>query len=250
MGEINRALEALDAPPEIKARILALSEDLSRAAGQNLRGLVLYGGLARGRFREGKSDINLVILLADTSTLSLAAIAPTLRAAWRAVRAEPFIVKMSEAPRLAETFPTKLLDIKSHHLLLAGEDPFDALEVSRALVRLRIEQSLTNLMIRLRRRYISIFDDPRSLAETLARQAVPLKVELAALLQLAGKPPAGSTSAQVLEAAAFAFDLDREALSVMASLRRDAADPGDLSAIYNRALASISRAIEIVSAME
>ena len=108
-----------------------------------------------------------------------------------------------------------------------GEDPFSGIDVSRKLIRLRIEQSLTNLALRLRRRYISIFDDPRSLALTLAEQAVPLKVELAALLQLAGKDePSESTSAAVLESAAAAFDLDREALLLMAALRRDAPTAG------------------------
>jgi len=248
---IPGSLEGLDAPDEIRARISELSEELAQAAGANLRGLILYGGLARGRYRPGKSDINLVVLLDDTSTESLSAIAPALRAAWRAVRVEPFIINASEAGRLAETFPTKLLDIQTHHIVLMGEDTFSGIHVSRKLIRLRIEQSLTNLALRLRRRYISIYDDPRSLAMTLAEQAVPLKVELAALLQLAGKDePSESTSAAVLESAAAEFDLDREALLLMAALRRDASAPEDLPALYNRALATIARAAEIVSRME
>ncbi|MGA9771104.1 MAG: nucleotidyltransferase domain-containing protein [Blastocatellia bacterium] len=245
------SLEGLDAPAEIRARIAELCEELVAAAGANLRGLILYGGLARGRYRPGKSDINLIVLISDASTESLAAIAPALRAGWRAVRVEPFIIKASEVARLAETFPTKLLDIQTHHLVLMGENPFIGIDVSRRLIRLRIEQSLTNLALRLRRRYISIFDDPRALALTLEEQAVPLKVELAALLQLAGKDePSESTSAAVLESAAKEFGLDREALLLMAALRRDATPPEDLPALYNRALATISHAAEIVSRME
>lgn len=248
---VSGSLEGLDAPDEIRARISDLCKELGAAAGANLRGLIVYGGLARGRYRPGKSDINLVVLIDDASTESLAAIAPALRAAWRAVRVEPFIIKASEAGRLAETFPTKLLDIQTHHVVLMGEDPFTGINVSRKLIRLRIEQSLTNLALRLRRRYVSIFDDPRSLALALEQQAVPLKVEFAALLQLAGKGELSeSTSAAVLEAAAAEFDLDREALLSMAALRRDAPTPEDLQALYNRALATIARAAEIVSRME
>ncbi|HKP85249.1 MAG TPA: hypothetical protein VJZ26_04080 [Blastocatellia bacterium] len=248
---VSGSLEGLDVPADIRQRISELRDDLAGAAGTNLRGLILYGGLARGRYRAGKSDINVVVLLADTATESLAAIAPVLRLAWRAVRVEPFILKASEARRLAETFPTKLLDIQTHHIVLMGENPFAGIDVSRKLIRLRIEQSLTNLALRLRRRYISIFDDPRSLAATLAEQAVPLKVELAALLQLAGKDePSESTSAAVLESAAEEFDLDGEALRLVAALRRDGSPPEDLPALYDRALATIERAAEIVSRME
>ena len=248
---VSGSLEGLDAPPEIRARISDLREELVAAAGANLRGIILYGGLARGRYRPGKSDINLVVLIGDASTESLAVIAPALRAAWRAIRVEPFIIKASEVERLAETFPTKMLDIQTHHTVLMGEDPFSGIVVSRKLIRLRIEQSLTNLALRLRRRYVSIFDDSRALALALAEQTVPLKVELAAMLKLAGKDePSESTSAAVLDAAAKEFDLDREALLLMAALRRDATPPEDLPALYNRALATIERAAEIVSRME
>ena len=244
-------IQGLAAPAEIRDAVSRLADDLARAAGANLAGLTLYGGLARGRYRAGKSDINLLIVLGDTSTESLAAIAPALRAAWRAVRVEPFIVKASEVPRLAEVFPTKVLDIQSHLVVLRGQDPFAGIEVSRAQIRLRVEQGLSNLALRMRRRYISIFDDPRSLASALADAAVPLKVELAALLQLAGKDePSESTSAAVLEAAAIAFDLDREALSRMAALRRDANLPEDISGLYNRVLTATSRAEEIVFRLE
>jgi hypothetical protein len=244
MVDLNSApLEGLDAPAEIRARIIQLRDELVRDAGANLSGLILYGGLARGRYRPGKSDINLVVLLKDASAQSLAAIAPALRRAWRAVRVEPFILKASEAQRLAETFPTKLLDIQTHKIVLMGENPFAGIEASRKLIRLRIEQSLTNIALRLRRRYISIFDDPRGLATTLADTALSLKVEFSALLQLAGKDePSESTSAAVLEKAAAEFDLDREALLMMAALRRDANQPEDLSKLYNRALATIDRA--------
>ena len=249
--EVVSVLEGLDAPPAIRDAISRLADDLARAAGANLAGLILYGGLARGRYRAGKSDINVVVLLGDTSTESLAAIAPILRAAWRAVRVEPFILKVSEVPRLAEVFPTKVLDIQTHRVVLMGRDPFAGIEVSREQIRLRVEQGLCNLALRLRRRYISIFDDPRALATTLADAAVPFKVELAALLQLAGNDePSESTSAAVLESAAVAFNLDREALSLIAALRRDATLPEDLAGLYNRVLAAISRAAEIASRME
>ena len=245
------SLETLNAPPEIRAAIERFRDELLSVAGSNLSGLVLYGGLARGRFRPGKSDINIALILNETSVESLAVIAPALRRAWRAVRVEPFIVKVSEVARLAEMFPTKLLDIKSHNILLAGENPFDSIEVSPRQVRLRIEQSLTNLSLRLRRRYVSAFDDPRTLATTLSDIAVPLKVELSALLQLAGKAEmSDSTTAAVFKDAAAAFDLDAEALAELAALRREENLSDSLSTLYDRALQTIDKVIVIVRQQE
>ena len=253
MAETQNAvsLDHTEAPPEARAAIIRLRDDLVREAGSNLAGLILYGGLARGRYRPGKSDINLVVLLDDTETASLAAIAPVLRAAWRAWRVEPFIIRPAEVARLSVTFPTKLLDIARHRLVLAGADPFADIQVSREQVRLRIEQGLRNSELRLRRRYVSIFDDTQALAATLAEVAASLKVEFAAMLQLVHRDaPSEATSAAVLEAAADAFDLDRAALQRIAALRREADQAEDLPALYNRTLAVIERAAQIVSAME
>lgn len=245
------SLDHLDAPPEIRAALAQLRNDLTQAAGTNLTSLILYGGLARGRYRPGKSDINLVVLLNDTSTAALNQVAPALRAAWRAWRVEPFVLKPAEVARLSVTFPTKLLDIARHHVVLAGADPFTDVQVSREQVRLRVEQGLRNSEMRLRRRYLSIFDDAPSLAQTLADVAASLKVEFAAMLQLVHQEvPSEATSAAVLEAAAVAFDLDRETFARIAALRREADPADDLPALYNRTLAAIARAAEIVSNLE
>ena len=251
-GVVSEVIQGLAAPAEIREALSRLTHDLTRAADRNLTSLILYGGLARSRYRPGKSDINLVIVLGDASAESLAKIAPILRAAWRAVRVEPFILRASDVQRLAELFPTKMLDIQTHRVVLCGEDPFAGATVSPQQIRLRIEQGLHNLALRLRRRFISIFDDPRSQALALADAAVGLKIELAGLLRLAGKEePSESTTAAVLDAAAVAFDLDREALSIMAGLRRvESGLPTDLTGIYDRVLVTILRAAEIASRVE
>jgi predicted nucleotidyltransferase len=245
------SLDSLGLPPDVRGALERLREDISRAAGTNLAGLILYGGLARGRYRPDASDVNVVVLLGDAATESLAAIAPALRAAWRSHRVEPFILKLSEVESMADVFPTKLLDIQAHHVVLVGEDPFAGLEFKREHLRLRTEQELRNISLRMRRRFVSAFDDAATLATFLTNVAISLKVELGALLRLAGKDgPAENTSAAVLEAAAVAFDLDRDALSRVAAMRRGGGPADDLPGLYNRVLASITLAAEIADRME
>ena len=84
-------LESLGAPPATTAGLGRLRDDLERAAGKNLAGLILYGSLARGRYHAGSSDINIVVLLHDASGPMLAAVAPALRGAWRSLEVEPLM---------------------------------------------------------------------------------------------------------------------------------------------------------------
>src|SRR5688500_14303547 len=111
-------------PSEVATALDGLSTELQRAAGDNLLALVLYGGLARGRYVPGSSDINVVVVLGDTSAAAIERIAPALHAAWRAMRVEPFIITPADIPRLAVTFPTKMLDIQRRHVVLFGDEPF------------------------------------------------------------------------------------------------------------------------------
>jgi hypothetical protein len=240
-------LESLGAPPATAAALGRLRDDLKGMAGANMAGLILYGGLARGRYHPGKSDVNLVVLLRDASGPALAALAPLLRGAWRALQVEPLVLVPDEIPEAAIAFPTKFLDIKSHHLVLLGEDPFAELEVGNEPLRARISQSLRNLALRVRRRYLALAHDPIAVAQMLGEVARPLAIELAGLLRLSGRDvPCQDRTTAIFEAASSAFHLDGAALLQLAELRRDSKIVSDPTHLVTQVLATLSRAIDVV----
>jgi hypothetical protein len=236
------------APSPVAAALDGLKAELARASGTNFAGIVLYGGLARGRFRPGKSDVNVVVLLHDVSASALAAIAPALRAARRAAGVEPMVLTPGEVPAAAAAFPTKFLDIQAYHIVLAGEDPFAGLEVPREAIRMRVAQQLRNLALRLRRRYLAVHADTDAQVAALANLARPLALEVAALLRLEGKPvPSEDRTAIIFDTAAAAFDLDRDALGRLAALRQDQEANEDVPALFAKTLAIVARLADIAA---
>src|ERR1041385_6800510 len=173
-------------PADVAATLDELTSTLRAAAGDNLLGLILFGGLARGRYVPGSSDVNLVVLVRDASAGEIAKFAAPLHDAWRSKRVDPFIITPSEIERLTVVFPTKMLDIQRRHHLLMGQDPFEGIPVDRARIQLRVEQELRNLALRLRHRFVKIHDDPQALATAADDAAAPLAVNLRALLFLQG----------------------------------------------------------------
>jgi hypothetical protein len=171
MGEPSNSVKTLQAPVAVATALGHVVDEARAAAGDNLVALVLYGGLARGRYRGPRSNVDLAVVLDDASPERVAEITPLLMAAWRAAHVDAWILARSEIPRLAEVFPTKLLDIRDQHLLLHGEDVFADLEIDRGLLRLRVEQELTNLSLRLRGTLVTLGADPASAAVYLARMA-------------------------------------------------------------------------------
>lgn len=244
-------IQHLELPAPIASGLTKLRDDLQKAAGANLQGLILYGGLARKRYHPGRSDANIVVLLRDVSPAALLSIAPALRTAARAVAADPLILAPAEVERTAAAFPTKFIDIKSHHVVLCGEDPFVSLEVPREHIRLRIEQELRNLGLRLRRRFVAISNSPPELAAALATVARPLALELSALLQFAGKVvPDQDRTAAILALAAETFQLDREALAQLAALREQPRPAGDMVDLFGRVLQTVARAADVAGQMK
>lgn len=249
--QLRGSLDLKGIPENISASLTELSSDLKAAAGTNLAGLILYGGLARGRYHPGRSDINIVVLLRDTSISSLNAVAPVLHAAWRAFRVEPLLLTPGEVKYAAETFPTKFLDIKSFHILIDGENPFTGIEVSPDRVRIRIEQELCNFSLRLRRRYLAIAQQEHEQTALLLEIARPLSLELASLLQLAGKEvPDEDRTLALFEAASREFGLDGKALEHLALLRQNPNAGVRGSDMFDKVLWSIDAAAAYVRRMD
>lgn len=161
------------------------------------------------------------------------------------------ILTLEEVPRAADAFPTKFLDIKNHHVLLGGQDPFADLEVTQEQLRLRSEQELRNMLLRLRRRYISVGDDELLLGQALVRIARPLAIELEALLRLAGKEvPLENRTKAVFDAAAAAFGLDGQSLASLAELRHRELPTGDVRRLFHAVLDAIGRAADAADRMK
>jgi hypothetical protein len=208
--------------------------------------------VARGRYKAGRSDITVVVLLHEATPALLDALAGPLRAAWRAARVEPMLMTPAEVTRAADAFATKFQDIQSCRIVLAGVDPFAELAITTEDLRLRVEQELRNLSLRLRRRYVSIHDSPVEMTALLQRTARPLALALKMLLRLHGKAlPEEDRTGAIFAAAADAFALDGKALARLAALREEMHLEGeDVQRLFVGALDSATRAADIADGQE
>ena len=238
-------------PQDVAAALDSLTSALREVPGDNLLGLILFGGLARGRYNPGTSDINIVVYVREATARSLDGFANPLHVAWRAKRVEPMIIAHGELPRLATAFPTKILDIQRKHVVLFGDDPFDGIIVSREHIRAHAEQDLRNLSLRLRRRFVSIHDDGAALAMAATDAAVALAVNLRALLFLRGVvSDEFQPTEAIYERAAETFGLDLDVLEVLKHAHRNAdAAPFTLPQ-FDRLLATVARASDIAAEMD
>ena len=194
-------------PAAIRGQLDELRRSLDEILGDELVGLLVYGSAARGEYREGRSDVDLMVVVEEAPRARLEAIANALQLARYAARIEAMVLTAAEIPRAADVFPLLYDDIRREHVLLAGKDPFSELTISDRHRRLRVEQELREAQIRLRRAVIDAQGSPEMLGGAVFRKLRQIRGALRALFALHGVDVADDLKA-VFDHAAKAYGLD------------------------------------------
>jgi predicted nucleotidyltransferase len=184
MSNGNAGLETL--PESVRERLQELANALDAALGADLVGILVHGSVVRGEYRPGESDVDVIVILETAAFAHLEAIGNPLQVARYGARIEAMILEEREIAGASDAFPLLYDEIKQHHIVLAGRDPFASVEVHDTHRRLRIEQELRDAQIRLRRAVTDAFGAPEAVGGAVARKIKHVRCPLRALLALKG----------------------------------------------------------------
>jgi len=177
---------------------------LEAALGENLVALLLFGSAARGTHVEGRSDLNVLVIVRDAGVEKLHAATPLL-AEWAKVgEPAPLVFAEAEWRASADVFPIEIEDMREAHRLLAGRDPFEGVATKRADLRRELEHELRGKVLRLRTEYAAAAADGKALGRLLVHSAGTFFVLFRATLRLLGGAPPTGHDALVRETAAAA----------------------------------------------
>jgi hypothetical protein len=123
---------------------------LKAASLDNLKAAVLYGSGVTGEFHAGHSDLNVLCIVDHAGAADLERLHGAAEWWTRKGHPAPLVFTMDELRRSADIFAIELLDMKTHHRMLFGEDFFEGLEVPLRLHRLQVERELRAGWLRLR----------------------------------------------------------------------------------------------------
>jgi hypothetical protein len=185
-------LTALAAPPSVprvnpklEATLNRTVEALKIGLGDNLYSCCLYGSAVRGNAIEGISDLNLLIVLNESTPAAHQAIAEALGAQ---PEIDPFILARRGFARSTRAFATKFASIRRHHRVLHGADPFAEMKTDPQLERFLCEQSVRNLRLRLTYSFVT-HRRHKHYDRFLIGNATALFVQFSEALRLTGVSP-------------------------------------------------------------
>lgn len=179
-----------------------LGEAVAGALGPRLVSLILYGSAARGTHVPRRSDVN-TLLICDAADENLfVALAPVMREWRRAGHPAPLIFTEREWRASGDAFPIEYEDIRQHHRLLAGRDPWPGTSINRDDLRRQVERELMEKLVRLRQAYAGLRDEPKQLSRAIVGSAAGFFTMLRAVLRLGGRPVPVTADALVRESGA------------------------------------------------
>jgi predicted nucleotidyltransferase len=171
-------------PPTVRAKIEEWKAALASTLGDNLVAILLTGGVARGDYRPGESDITAIVVVKDASFAKLDAISAATQDARYGARIAPTFLTAAEIPGAGDAFPLLYDEVKRFNIVIYGTDPFEKVVVHDTHRRLRIEQELREAQVWLRRAVTDAMGAREAVGGSVARKIRQVRRPLAALLKL------------------------------------------------------------------
>jgi hypothetical protein len=125
-------------------------QKLKSAALDNLKAVVLYGSAATHEFHSSHSDINVLCLLARTDAVHMDALHAPVEWWVGQGHRPPLVFTLDELLRSADIFTIELLDMKSNHRILFGDNVLAGISVPLRYHAIQVERELRTDWLRLR----------------------------------------------------------------------------------------------------
>ena len=231
----------------MKASITAFCGALYDMPGLGIKSVSLYGSAVRDDYRPGKSNINLLVVLERIDVPILrSALGPVARGRRHSIA--PFFITEADLRSSADVFPVTFLAMQESYRVLHGSDVLGELKIAREHIRLRCEQEIKNVLLRLRRHYI--MGGGRKLTQMMSFMVGGFLETLRVVVSLTQKDlPAREEGVNV---AAERFEFDAEVLRNVSHLRnRGTALPRrEAEQLYDQFMAVVDTVAQAVDQMD
>jgi len=205
---------------------------------------VVYGSAARGEFRDGVSDVNLLLVCEELAPPTLRRLSSALAGLRGQRQPPPLLIERGEWASASDVFPIEVTDMQIAHRLMRGPDPLAGRVVDPADLRRALEAEFRAKLLRLRQAYALAAGDPKLLGAvasgTVASVAALFRVSLA----LFGRDAAVATPA-ALAAAGEAMSIPTEPIVALWT-RRVFQGPPCTAELFEGYLAAVGAAVRVI----
>ena len=186
------------------------TEAISQALNEDLIALILHGPHANSSSDPRllrRTPIGLLIVLRQIDAGTLKLLAEAYGKIKGRGQLDPMVMTLEEMESSTDVFPITFIEMQRHHRLLTGKDVLDDLEIHHTHLRLRCEQELKNLLLRMQHNYLKSYGDHNRMLDAMDRHYTSFIGTMAAALLLKGlEPPQDKNQLSAKLAESFGLD--------------------------------------------
>lgn len=237
-----------DLPASVREALDGFSRELQETFDDQLESIVLYGGFARqDTFDPESSDVKLMVVLKEVRLDSLEKLSAPVQKAMDVVKFDIMVISTNDLWYSTDVFPTTFVKMQNLHRVLAGKDVIKDLDITRDHLRLRCEQEVKELLLKLRSLYIQHPDDAQRIKETLTGTVTDFLGSLHTMIIISDES-APVQQDDILTVAEKSLQLDvrpvQEALAIKAG--KEVTDPEAMKRLCGAFMFTVQKAAYIV----
>ena len=141
-------------PTEVQNAVSSLCSRLEEILTHQLEAIILYGSAVIDGYRPGQSDVNILVVMKSVETNLLRQILDPVFLSKR-YGISPLFLTRDGVISSTKVFPIKFLSMRENYKVLLGEDVLKDLSVDKKNLHFRCQQETLNLLMRLRRHYLT-----------------------------------------------------------------------------------------------
>lgn len=151
----------------IDSKLEELVQKLKAAAADNLKAVILYGSAASDEFHGKHSDLNILCVVRQAGAAQLEALHGPVEWWIRRDQRAPLVFTLEELRNSADIFTIELLDMKSRHRILYGENVLAEIPVPLRYHSIQVERELRADWLRLRQAILAAPKKPKVYVEIM-----------------------------------------------------------------------------------
>ena len=180
---------AIDGLPDSTHKLLkSYIKDVTNLYGNELEGVLLYGSAVRGEFMPGRSNLNILLVMAAYDLAVLKKYSEVHKRWSKEQVVVPLFLTAADLQSTAFVFPLEYQDIHDCHRLLWGQDPFVGLHIDSRHLAMEVLQALRGNLLRLRQRLVEGQSTEEAITILLSLSITGLLPALRGLQRLLGRP--------------------------------------------------------------
>lgn len=162
-------VEVTGMPEKLQRDIDKFVDALDHSLGSNLLSVVLYGGMVKSKAIKDTDQVNVMVVVREITTKVLDQVSAPYLMSHRHEQIQLLTLSREDLLSSTDVFPIKFLDMQQDYQVLLGDDFVAGLKITRDHLRLRCEQEMKNLMLRLRQTYLANSQRPKALSGVMVK---------------------------------------------------------------------------------